>query len=269
MTPEASASDAFVYEAIKHAILARAPVDALAVAAGSPAEIAAGVAVYRNNIRAAYLRVLSDAFPVVERLVGPEFFRFLAHEYFHALPPSTPLVAHYGDALPAFIERFAPASDLPYLADVARIEIAWLDAYHAADARPLTPREIFDVIGASPDRARFSFHPSMRLLASPYPVHSIWRRNRECELAPTTLSPDGECVLIARPGETVLTQTLSGNAFDALSALSSGAALGEALNAATRENTPSLLSRIIEEIVAAGVIVAAATPVEPRKARKP
>lgn len=256
MTSDEIKSDA-AYEDLTRAITSLEPVEVIAAATGSPAGIAAGLAVYRNNVRAAYFRALSDAFPVVERLVGAEFFRYLAHKYFHACPPSSPLVARYGDALPAFLESFAPASGLPYLADIARLEIAWLAAYHAADARSLSPREIFDIISAAPDRARFSFHPSMRLLASPYPVHEIWRRNRENDLAQTALPPGGECVLIVRPEESVQTRKLPDDAFHALKVLSSGAALGEALNMTVSENSTAPLSRIIEEIIAAGVIIAA------------
>ena len=37
---------------------------------------------------------------------------------------------------PNFLETFEPAQRAPFLPDVARIEWAWRQAYHAADARP-------------------------------------------------------------------------------------------------------------------------------------
>lgn len=39
---------------------------------------------------------------------------------------------------PDFIERYEHAQSMPWLADVARIERAWLDAYHAADTEALS-----------------------------------------------------------------------------------------------------------------------------------
>ena len=52
-------------------------------------------------------------------------------------PPRSPLLAIYGDEFADFIAAFEPARELPYLADVARLEAARTRAYHAADATPL------------------------------------------------------------------------------------------------------------------------------------
>lgn len=247
-----------VYLGFTRAILSVAPVGPLAPARGTEAEIAAGLAVYRNNVRAAYLRVLQDAFPVTARLVGDDFFRYLAHEYFHAHPPKSPLVARYGDALPAFIESFTPVSGLPYLADVARLEIAWLEAYRAAEAGPLSPEQINDIIGGNPENARLALHPSLRLLSSPYAVHTIWSHNREKNEADLKLAPVGECVLIVRPHEAVQTIVLSGDVFAALQSLARGERLKEALASAETISGNSSPAEVIRIIVTAGVIVAAA-----------
>ena len=43
---------------------------------------------------------------------------------------------------PTSSRRYEYAQSMPWLADVARIERAWLDAYHAADAEPLAPARL-------------------------------------------------------------------------------------------------------------------------------
>ena len=43
----------------------------------------------------------------------------------------------YGDGFPAFVASFPPAGAIPFLADVARLENAWVEAYHAAEAGAL------------------------------------------------------------------------------------------------------------------------------------
>jgi len=45
-----------------------------------------------------------------------------------ATPPTSPLLFEYGRDFPAFIEGYEHAQDMPWLADTARIERAWLDA---------------------------------------------------------------------------------------------------------------------------------------------
>src|SRR5438876_7559091 len=91
-------------------------------------------AVYRNNVVAGLVKALRTNFPVVEKIVGDEFFAAMARVFVTQQPPRAPLLAIYGEAFPAFVAAFEPARELPYLADVARLEAARTRAYHAADA---------------------------------------------------------------------------------------------------------------------------------------
>ncbi|MGE0408548.1 MAG: putative DNA-binding domain-containing protein [Amphiplicatus sp.] len=259
MTPHDSERDARVYVGLGRAIRSVAQIAELSGVEDDGAHVAAGVAVYRNNVRAAYLRILRDSFPVVERLVGEEFFRYLAHEYFHARPASSPLVARYGDALPVFIESFEPAGKLPYLADVARLELAWLSAYHAAEATSLSPEEIFDAAGEAPERARFTLHPSVRFLSSKHPVHTIWLREREGRRDNLRLAEGGERVLLVRPTHKVLVSSISPPASAALNAIAGGAFLGDALDAAAARDPTMQISEIVQLIATVRVVTAVVT----------
>lgn len=246
-----------VYGGFSRALLSVSEIGALAPVKGGEAQIAAGVAVYRNNVRAAYLRALEDSFPVIARLVGDGFFRYLAHEYLHAHPPKSRLVARYGDHLPEFLGSFEPAASLPYLADVARLEIAWLRAYHAVDVPPLRPDELFDRIGEDPNRARLTLHPSMSLLSSRHPIHTVWRHNHERREGKLQLSSIGEHVLIARPEAEVVVTPLSTEVWRALDNIAAGASLGEAIEAALDDNAAASPAEILQCILSCNVIIAA------------
>ena len=93
-------------------------------------------AVYRNNVMTGLIEALSDAFPVLKRLVGDEFFRAMAGVYARAEPPDSPILLHYGAGFPAYIALFPPLKDFAGLADVARLERAWTESYHAIEAAP-------------------------------------------------------------------------------------------------------------------------------------
>src|SRR5258707_7834403 len=94
-------------------------------------------AVYRNNVVVGLGKALKSRFPVVEKIVGEEFFAAMARVFVKEQPPRSPLLATYGDVFPAFIAAFEPARELPYLSDVARLGAARTRAYHAADAMPV------------------------------------------------------------------------------------------------------------------------------------
>ena len=133
-------------------------------------------AVYRNNVVVSLVAALADTFPVVRELVGADFFTAMARLYVAEQPPSSPVLAHYGDGFADWVGQFEPAAAVPYLADIARLERARVRAYHAADA-PLLGADTIAAQLADPERlpaARLQLHPSVTVLASPWAVVSLW-----------------------------------------------------------------------------------------------
>src|SRR5882762_236112 len=155
--------------------------------------------VYRNNVTVSLIDALADIYPAIQRITGVEFFRAMARFHVRATPPTSPLLFEYGRDFPAFIEGYEYAQDMPWLGDTARIERAWLDAYHAADVPPLSP----DVLARVPsDRLRdldFTAHPAARIVRSAYPAVTIFAMNRvEGPIAPLR-SNTAEDALTTRP----------------------------------------------------------------------
>ena len=200
---------------------------------GDAEQTKAALAVYRNNVRSSLSRVLGDTFPVLKELVGEAFFKFLAHEYYQAHPPTSRMVVRYGDHLPAFLEGFEPIAAYPYLPDMARLEGLYLQAYHAGDMDLMPPEEIVAVAGDDIGGLVMQFHPSVFFLDSGYPVASIWQAHkREPRGAMGDIVQTGEHVLIARTHNHVTIRVLTRGDFIALYALSKGHTLGEAVESA-------------------------------------
>ena len=84
--------------------------------------------VYRNNVTVSLIDALAAIYPAIQRITGVDFFRAMARFHVRATPPASPLLFEYGRDFPAFIESYEYARDMPWLADTARIERAWLDA---------------------------------------------------------------------------------------------------------------------------------------------
>jgi hypothetical protein len=185
--------------------------------------------IHRNNVFASLISALRARYPVIERLVGEDFFEAAAGHFIEAHPPRSPVLIDYGDGFSAFLESFEPASALPYLADVARLEWLRHRAYHAADRKALGPP---DLAGAQSDRAfalTFEFHPSAALIVSPYPIVSIWETNAH-DAATRPIDPDlaGEGALVVRPDNDVLVVRLDEGELAFAAALAGGATLGTA-----------------------------------------
>jgi len=121
---------------------------------------------------------LAAIYPAVQRITGVEFFRAMARFHVRATPPSSPLLFEYGREFPAFIERYEYAQGMPWLADTARIERAWLDAYHAADAEPLSPEDLASVPSELMADVLFIRHPATRIVRSNFPAVAIFAANR-------------------------------------------------------------------------------------------
>jgi hypothetical protein len=168
--------------------------------ARAPEEAERRFTVYRNNVAHGLIAALRQRFPVVERLVGAEFFGAMARVFVEANPPETPMLMTYGGALPGFLERFPPVARLPYLADVARLELARGRAYHAADDPPVALDALAAAAQADPEGLRLRLHPSVGLVASRWPAVSIWRSNQPGATPGRLTARGAECALVARRG---------------------------------------------------------------------
>jgi hypothetical protein len=185
--------------------------------------------VHRNNLYASLTDALRARYPATLRLVGEDFFQGAASLFIEVSPPSTPVLIEYGEAFPAFLESFEPARGLPYLADVARLEWLRHAAFHAADRAPLTA---LGLAAVPPERAGaivFAFHPSAGLIASPYPIVSIWETNAyDDDVRPIGPELPGEAALVIRPELQVAVLRLDPAEYAFAAAVAAGETLAEA-----------------------------------------
>ncbi|MEZ5924582.1 MAG: DNA-binding domain-containing protein [Hyphomicrobiaceae bacterium] len=212
--------------------------------------------VYRNNHVASLIQILEARYPAVLRLIGEEFFRGMGRLYLQACPPHSPVLAEFGGEFADFIAAFEPARYLPYLPDVARLE--WLQhlAYHAADAMPIGAGELATIALATIPKLRFRLHPSVGVVASPYPVVSIWETNRRDDtVRPIRLDQGGETALVVRPGLEVATRKVPPGTSAFLAAVGEGLHLAEAAGRAQAASDHFNVQMTLATVIDAGAIV--------------
>jgi hypothetical protein len=212
--------------------------------------------VYRNNVTVSLIGALAETFPATRRIAGDDFFRAMARFHIRATPPTSPLLFEYGRDFADFIETYEYARQMPWLADVARIERAWLDAYHAADAEPVAAEALAAI---APDRlgdTRFAPHPAAQILRSRFPAVTIFAANRSDGPVAPIRTTDPEDALVTRPGMEVTVRRLPPGAALFLTRLIDGEPLAAAAGAALAEAPGFDLSGAIAGMIEAGAFSA-------------
>lgn len=191
-------------------------------------------AVYRNNVMVSLIDALADTYPVVQTLVGEEFFRAMARVFAQAHPPRSAVMAYYGREFAEFVESFAPAASVPYLADVARLEMARVMAYHAADVVAIRP-QVLQAALADPEQLlslQLVLHPSVHVIGSRFAAFSIWAAHQGAICMPLVDPDVAQTALVYRAELDVHTMALAGTTAAFVSALQTGQTLLQAAETA-------------------------------------
>jgi len=218
--------------------------------------------VHRNNVASSLIEALADTFPVVQALVGTEFFRAMAGAFVRHAPPRSRLLVRYGSGFADFIERFEPARGVPYLADIARLEMARVEAFHAADAPPLTASAANQAmaIGERIGELRFGLHPSLRLVRSAHALVSIWAAHQGHGDLSAVDPWLPEAALVVRPHLDVLVVRCDAGAVEFALCLSRGSDLAESAATAASLAPQFDLSATLALLVGHGAIMSIELP---------
>lgn len=213
-------------------------------------------AVYCNNVVSSLINALADTYPVVQQLVGDTFFRAMANIFVRQCPPQSRVLTYYGADFSAFIEAFAPAQSVPYLADVARLEFARVQAYHSADIAALDANQIGQALSnpEALEQMTFTLHPSLHVLSSAHAIVSLWGAHQG-HLDLSQVKPDNaEHALIIRNQLDVEVMQISNAGAAFIRALKDSHPLAAAAEKATEEQADFDLTAYLAHLIQTGAI---------------
>jgi len=246
-----------------------------------PADAADRVGIYRNAVFANYRNALRASLPVVLRLVGEPFFHAAVDAFVRAHPSVSGDLNVYGDLFGDFLAGYPHAADLPYLADVARLEWAVDEAQRAADVLPAPDQVLAALAATAPERLpalRVRLDPSCRLVASEFPVLHIWQVNqprradddgtrpaedddpagREEDDNRVSLDEGGDLLVVRRGSEGVTLERVGAGEHAFLAALAAQTPLGVALDLALQADAAFDLGATLRTSIANGTITTVA-----------
>ena len=161
-----------------------------------------GLAIQRDSVQAIGARAMAETFPVLERLLGADSFAAVARRYLAENPSRTWSLNALGASLSDWLADFSPLAAWPYLPEVAELEWAWHEVFHATND---TPQDWQTLATMAPDQQAalpLCLPNAARLLHTHYPVLDIWQANQPSE-PDTTLDlsgRDAQRLLVIRPG---------------------------------------------------------------------
>jgi Putative DNA-binding domain len=96
--------------------------------------------IYRNNRLQALRQTLSQHYPLINQLVGDDYFFQLVKHFIHKAPPQYTDLNCFGDRFADYLEKLQTSrpelKTMPYLVDLAQLEHACHCSYYAANRRP-------------------------------------------------------------------------------------------------------------------------------------
>ncbi len=217
-------------------------------------------AIYRNNVTVSLIEALGATYPVVRQLVGEAFFREMARVYVRGNPPRSAILLGFAETFPEFIEAFEPATGVRYLADVARLELARRQAYHAADEPSLTQSAYAGIAPNDRGLLTMHLHASVTILRSRFAVGSIWAAHQEGGQIETVDPYRAEDVLVLRPDLDVEVLRLAPGVATFLGALAAGATIMDAIVHALDCTAEFDITSALETLIASGAATSLSHP---------
>lgn len=212
--------------------------------ASSPAELGAAIApgsarltpamqlaIYREQFVLRHVRALREDFLSLENALGEARFESLAAAYVQQFPPSSFTLRDLGASLVRFVEEALPWSDDPLLADLARVEWAFVEAFDAPDGPALTLESLSSLAEDDWPSVRLVLQPSVQRLALAYPAHDqrLAARAAGAGAPPVPRAePRTSHVVVFRGKQRLECLDVEAVAYALLDELARGAPLGEA-----------------------------------------
>jgi hypothetical protein len=184
--------------------------------------------IYRNNVFVSLKEVVKGHFPVIHKIAEDDFFNFISQEFITEHPPEQAQLSVYGSRFGDFLASFEPTQKYGYMKDLADLEYAILVSQNAENVAEFDPNKLTNYDPSCIDGLVFSLRPSVHLIASDYPVYSIWREYQKCTPGHQPFEQESEYVMVHRPLMDVELVALTKAEYIFLNSLQSKQTLAEA-----------------------------------------
>ena len=157
---------------------------------GSPGD--QRMAVYAEGYVSRLSEALAEVYETVRHLLGHDAFVELTELYLEQYPSRNYNLNNIGREFPVFVGGTRFTKELPFLPDLAVLELAVASSFHAFDTAPFDPAVLAELSEEDWEKMRVVFQPSVRVLGSEWPILDIWNARK-------TPLPEMNVDLVNRP----------------------------------------------------------------------
>jgi hypothetical protein len=202
--------------------------------------------IYRFGYRARLVECLDDDYPVLARMLGPEAFERLAHQYIERFPSRSPSLNAFGRRMSELC-RVAELGEhdalRPFLAELAVLEWALVEIIHAKEPPSFDPAALKAIPVERLGTARLLRSDAVRVLHFDYPVNAYYQACRTREELPPVPSPSRSATAVYRRSWRLWRMDLTPAMTRVLDALLEGMTIEESLGRiGVDENDPAALA---------------------------
>ena len=208
--------------------------------AGPPDRVLLALKAHANTISHARIRALEETFPLTRQHLGDAAFNELARDFVETNVVRASDINRSGLGFPDYLSDAATR-------ELAQIEWAWLESYHAAEAAPLTLGDLAALDEATLLALAVAPHPSTRTVTVSAPIASALQELAgQQPAAILCVRPDAEVRLV--PLDTVQLAVFAASA-------RKSASLGNLLAIAIEQVSEQAPLEPILQLIGAGALV--------------
>lgn len=211
--------------------------------------------IYQHSAIANITNSLSLSYPVIEKLVGKDFFQVMCKPYIVKHWPNSGNMDDYGMYFSSFLAEFEQVKHLSYLEDVAQLEWRFHQSSLANDTSFFDWTRLAKV--PSSETITFLLSPSVSMMSSTMPVDKIWLMNQMNAPENVELSLDGDCdtfIVLFRQGLKTEMMTVDESEFTFLQSIEHGLNFEATIESAKAVDANIAIDYCLKQYIELGII---------------
>ncbi len=210
--------------------------------------------IYRTTMRTAHVHSLANTYSCCEKILGKQYFRQMATEFYYEHPATHQDLNLYGATFPEFLRNWtrnhAELADYQYLPDLATLELAYERSYYAKEDPPFDFQMLATLDEDDHRSIRFELGASLSTLKSNYPVHEVWMAHQgHEEVKEISAIDEPQYLCIARENFKPVIHKIDQAYWQVMAYIENGNSFGNLETFVQQENLNIPLQTIIPELI--------------------